>query len=90
MPKSKVNEHLIFLDLYSISINRILVTEFMNVKVLQNLNLMLKMSTQWNQQFSKYVFFKSNRIFEKSKQSDEYSYSKANLLKETVVCKANE
>ena len=46
MRKSKVNEHLIFLDLYSISINRILVTEFMNVKVLQNLNLMLKMSTQ--------------------------------------------
>ena len=46
MRKSNVNEHLIFLDLYSISINRILVTEFMNVKVLQNLNLMLKMSTQ--------------------------------------------
>ena len=40
--KYRVDQHLIFVDLYSISINKFLVTEFMIVKVSENLNLMQK------------------------------------------------
>ena len=36
----RVNLHLIVLNLYSVSINKIIVTEFITVKVSQNLNLM--------------------------------------------------
>ena len=35
-----VNQHLIVLNLYSVSINKILVTEFIPAKVSRNLNLM--------------------------------------------------
>ena len=35
----RVNQHLIVLNLYSVSINKILVMEFITVEVSQNLNL---------------------------------------------------
>ena len=38
--KFRVNQHLIILNLYSVSIRIILVTGFITVKVSQNLNLM--------------------------------------------------
>ena len=38
--KYRVSQNLMALDLYSVSVNKILVTEFSTVKVLQNLNLM--------------------------------------------------
>ena len=58
MFKCRVDQHLIFPNLHSISINKILVLEFMTAKVWQNLNSIQKMSTQWNQQLSRYVFSK--------------------------------
>ena len=42
----RVNQHLIVLNLGSVSINKVLVTEFNTVKVSQNLNLMQNMSTK--------------------------------------------
>ena len=36
----RVNQHLIVLNIESVSINKVLVTEFISVKVSQNLNLM--------------------------------------------------
>ena len=42
----RVYQHLIVLNLYSVSINKILVTKFITVKKLQNLNLMENVSTQ--------------------------------------------
>ena len=53
------------LNLYSSSINKILFTKFMTAKASQNLNLMQKISTQWNQQRSKYVFSKVIECLEK-------------------------
>ena len=58
MCRHKLNQKLIVLNLYSVSFNKVLVTEFINVKVSQDLNLMENMSTQWNQQLSTYVFQK--------------------------------
>ena len=40
MSRYRVNQHLIILKLDSVSIKKILVTEFVTVKVSQNLNLM--------------------------------------------------
>ena len=40
MCRYRVNQQLIALNLYSVSINKILAMEFITVKVLQNLNLM--------------------------------------------------
>ena len=40
----------------NVSINKIVVTKFVTVKVSQNLNLMQSLSTQWNQQSIRYVF----------------------------------
>ena len=42
MHKHRVDQHLIVLNSYSISINKILVTEFMTVKASQNLNSIQK------------------------------------------------
>ena len=42
MYKHRVDQHLIVLNSYSISINKILVTEFMTVKASQNLNSIQK------------------------------------------------
>ena len=66
MFKCTVDQHLIFLNLHSISINKILVLEFMTAKVSQNLNSIQKMSTQWNQQLSRYVFSKVIEFLDKS------------------------
>ena len=52
----RVKQDLIVLKLDSVSINKILVTKFVTVKVSQNLNLMQSLSTQWNQQLIRYVF----------------------------------
>ena len=43
------------LKLDSVSINKSLAPEFVTLKVSQDLNLMQNMSTQWNQQLSRYV-----------------------------------
>ena len=43
------------LNLYRFSINKVLVTECVTVKSSQNLNLMYNMSTQKNQQFSRFM-----------------------------------
>ena len=40
MCRYRVNQHLIVINLDSVSINKILVTEFITVKVSQNINLM--------------------------------------------------
>ena len=56
MTRHRVNQHLIVLNLDSISINKILVTEFITVKV----------STQRNQQLSRYVFSKVIEYFEQN------------------------
>ena len=66
MCKYRVNQHLIILNLGNFSINKVLVTEFITVKLSQNLNLMWNMSTQWNQQFSKHVFSKVIECFEQN------------------------
>ena len=42
MYKHRADQHLIVLNSYSISINKILVTEFMTVKASQNLNSIQK------------------------------------------------
>ena len=46
MCRYSVNQQLIGLNLYTVSINEVLVTEFITVEVSQNLNLMQNMSTQ--------------------------------------------
>ena len=47
----RVKQHLIVLKFIdNVSINKVLVTKFVTVKVSQNLNLIWNMSTQWNQQ----------------------------------------
>ena len=58
MCKDKVNQHVVVLNLQSVSISKMLVTEFITVKNSQDLNLMWNMSIQWNQQLSRYVFSK--------------------------------
>ena len=54
MCKYRVKQDLIVLKLDSVSINKILVTKFVTVKVSHNLNLMHSLSTQWNKQLIKY------------------------------------
>ena len=61
-----VNQHLVLLYLYSVSINKILVTEFTTVRVSHNLILMWNISTHWNQQLIKYV---SSKLIEFSEQN---------------------
>ena len=56
MCKYRAKQDLIVLKLDSVSINKILITKFVTVKVSQNLNLMQSLSTQWNQQLIRYVF----------------------------------
>ena len=58
MGKYRVKQHLIVLKLDSVSINKILVTKFVTVKVSQNLNVMERLSTQLNQQLIRYLFSK--------------------------------
>ena len=57
------------LKLGSVSINKILVTKFVTVKVLENLNLMQNSdASQWNQQLSRYVFWKVIECLEQNIQ----------------------
>ena len=69
MCRCRVNQHLIVANLYSVSISKILVTEFITVKASQNLNLMLNMSTQWNEQLSRYVISKVIECLEQNIQN---------------------
>ena len=46
MCRYRVDQHLIILNLYSVSLNKILVTEFITVKSSQNLHFMQNVSTQ--------------------------------------------
>ena len=63
--------------MYSISINKIPVTEFMTVKISQNLNSFQKMSTQWNQECKKDTQMNAK-------------HSKINWLKKVIEFKTNE
>ena len=71
--RCRVNQYLIVLNLYSVSVSKVLVTEYITVKVSQNINLMLNMSTQWNQQHSRSVFSKVIKCLEQNigKQVDK-------------------
>ena len=64
---------LIILNLDIVSINKILVTKFVTVKVSQNLNLMQSFSIQRNQQLIRYVFSKVMGCLEQNiwKQIDQ-------------------
>ena len=46
MGKYRVKQHLIVIKIDSVSINKILVTKFVTVKVSQNLNVMQRLSIQ--------------------------------------------
>ena len=72
MWKYRVKQDLIVLKLDSVSIKKILVTKFVAVKVLQNLNLMESFLTQWNQQHIRHVLAKVILCLEQNiwKQSD--------------------
>ena len=96
MWKYRVNQHLIVLNLYSVSINKILVTKDNTVKVSQNLNLMWNVSTPWNQQLSMYAFgtkhWKANELQKPSSTKQmskvqniwteiwKYKYNQVNLV----------
>ena len=58
MCKYKVKQDLLNSSKVIVSINKILVTKFVTVKVSQNLNLMQSFSPQWNQQLIRYAFSK--------------------------------
>ena len=81
MCKKSEDQDLIVLNLHSITINKTLATTFMTVKVSQNLNLMEKTPTQWNQQLSKYIFSKVIECLEKSNTQINNTFEKqiANL-----------
>ena len=66
MCRYKVKQHLIVLKLDSVSINKILVTNFVTMHVSQNLNFMWNVSTQWNQQLIRYVFSKVIKCLEQN------------------------
>ena len=65
MCKHRVDQHLTVLKLYSISIDKILVTELMTLKVLEKLNSIQKMTTQGKQQLNRYMFSKVIECLEK-------------------------
>ena len=73
MCKYRIKQGLIVLKLNSASINKILVTKFLTLKVSQNLNLMQSLSTQcfqgksnvWNKTFENKLIEKDHRIPDK-------------------------
>ena len=89
MYRYRVKQQLIVLKLNSVSVNKILVPRFVTVKVSQNLNLMQSMSTQWNQQFSRYVFLKVIECLEQNirKQIDCRDYRIPNKWTEYKIFK---
>ena len=72
MCKYRVRQDLLNSSKVSVSMNKILVTQFVTVKVSHNLNLMQSLSTQWNQQLIRYVFSKVIECLEQNirKQTD--------------------
>ena len=76
MCKQNEDQELIVLNVHIITINKTLATAFMTVKVWQNLNLIEKTPTQWNQQLSKYIFSKVIECFEKSNTQINTTHSK--------------
>ena len=68
MGKYRVKQHLKVIKIDSVSINKILVTKFVTVKVSQNPNVMQRLSTQWNQQLIRYVFSKVIECLEQNIQ----------------------
>ena len=78
MWKYRVKQDLIVLKLDSVSIKKILVTKFVAVKVLQNLNLMESFLTQWNQQHIRHV------------QMFGTKHLKTNWLQKTIEYQTNE
>ena len=90
MCKYRADQYLIVLNLYSISINIILVTDFITAKVSQNLNSMKKMSTQWNHEICRYMFSKVIEVLEKSNFSMNAKHLKSNRFQKTIRYKRNE
>ena len=66
MCKYRVKPYLIVLKLDCVSINKIQVMKLVAVRVSYNLNLMQSLSTQWNQQLSRYVFSKKSNVWNKT------------------------
>ena len=64
MCKHRVDQHLTVLKLYSISIDKILVTELMTMK--EEAKFDTKMTTQGKQQLNRYMFSKVIECLEKS------------------------
>ena len=61
----RLNQHLIVLSLCNVSINKILITEFITVKVSQNF-IFDANTMKWNQQLSRYVFSKVSNVWNKT------------------------
>ena len=80
MCQYRVGQHLIVLNLYSISNSEILVTESMTIKVSQKLNLMQKMSTQW----------KVIECLKKSNIQMITKHSKTNWVQKNIEYKTND
>ena len=69
MWKYRVDQHLTVINLYSVSINKILLTAFTNVKI-----------SKWNQQLSRDVFSKLIKCLQKSNTRMIAKHSKTNRL----------
>ena len=65
MCKYRYEQYSLDLNLYSASINKIIVTKLMKVKLSQNLNLKKCQHSELKNLFSKLCVFKSNRMFGK-------------------------
>ena len=81
MSKYIVNQSSVVLSLYSILINKILVTECTTIKDSLNLNSMQKMSTQWFQQLIRFVFSKLIENLEKLDTRMNAKHSKTSKFK---------
>ena len=83
MCKYRVKQDLLNNSKVSVSINKILVTKFVTVKVSQNLNLMQSLSTRWNQQLIRYVFSRVIECLEQNipKQIDNKRPSNTRQMK---------
>ena len=84
MCKHRVDQHLIVLNLYSVSINKILVLKFMTVKVPQNLKSMQKNVNTVTSTTFQVREFKSNRMFGQIKHSNEYRIFENKLITKKI------
>ena len=80
MCRYKVNQHLIVPKLESISISKVLITEFAAVKVSQNLNFI---------QHSEINYLVGTCMFVKSKRMCEIKHSKTNRLQKNIEYQTN-